>query len=70
MKIKTVTYMHRNDFKAIYECEHCQNEYEAWGYNDSNFHENVIPNVHCDECGKKSNGELHKVGERVYKFHR
>lgn len=44
MKIKQILFQNRRDFKAIYICEHCNNEYEGGGYDDSNFHENVIPN--------------------------
>jgi len=53
MRIKEITYQNRRDFKAIYECQHCGHEEEGWGYDDSNFHNNVIPNMICKECGKK-----------------
>ena len=52
MFIKEIIYQHRRDFKAIYECEHCGQTEIMWGYDDSNFHENVIPNYKCDKCGK------------------
>ena len=53
MKIKRITYQNRRDFKAIYECEHCGYETEEqWGYDDANFHNNVIPKFKCPECGK------------------
>lgn len=54
MKIKKITYQHRRDFKAIYMCEGCENEQEGWGYDDRNFHDNVIPKMTCDKCGKTS----------------
>ena len=55
MKIKEITYQHRRDFKAKYECEHCGYvSGPEWGYDDANFHENVIPNKACPECGKKA----------------
>ena len=53
MKIKTITYQNRRDFKAIYECEHCGAvTEEQWGYDDANFHRNVIPKMVCKQCGK------------------
>ena len=66
MKIIRFTWLMRNDFKAIYECEHCNDSFEAWGYNDANFHNRVVPNVHCDKCGKKSDGTTLQDGERKY----
>jgi len=54
MKIKKILWQHRRDFKAIYECEHCGHEHEGDGYDDSNFHENVIPTFKCQNCEKTS----------------
>lgn len=54
MKIKTITSQHRRDFQAIYECEHCGNTNESYGYDDANFHDNVIPNMKCQKCDKKA----------------
>lgn len=54
MKIKEITSQHRRDFKAIYVCEHCEDESEGHGYDDRNFHENVIPLMTCHACGKGS----------------
>jgi ribosomal protein L37AE/L43A len=54
MKIKKILYQHRRDFTAIYECEHCGYECEGEGYDDSNFHNNVIPDMKCKECGKSA----------------
>ena len=50
MKIKEITYQHRRDFHCIYECEHCGYTEEGRGYDDANFHHNVIPLLVCDEC--------------------
>ena len=33
-------------------CEHCKHEEESYGYDDANFHQNVIPKMKCDNCGK------------------
>jgi Zn ribbon nucleic-acid-binding protein len=52
VKIKEIKSQHRRDFWAIYECEHCGFKKEANGYDDSNFHNNVIPAMECTRCGK------------------
>ena len=55
MKIKQIKSQHRRDFYADYECEHCGHiEKDKSGYDDTNFHQNVIPDMECPECGKKS----------------
>lgn len=51
MKIKKIVSQHRRDFTAIYECEHCSHEEQGYGYDDSNFHNNVIPDMECKKCG-------------------
>ena len=52
MKIKQIIEQHRRDFTAIYECEHCGYEKEDDGYDDANFHHNVVPSMECDKCGQ------------------
>jgi transcription elongation factor Elf1 len=52
MKIKKILSQHRRDFTAIYECESCGHEVESSGYDDSYFHNNVIPTMVCKNCGK------------------
>lgn len=52
MRIKEIVSQHRRDFHAIYECEHCGHEKKSYGYDDANFHQNVIPAMKCDACGK------------------
>lgn len=54
MKIKTIISQNRRDFIAIYECEHCGFKKESYGYDDDNFHQNVIPFMECKKCSKKS----------------
>lgn len=54
MKIQKILSQHRRDFKAIYECEHCGVKFIGTGYDDENFHQNVIPDMKCDECGMKA----------------
>ena len=52
MKIKQILSQSRRDFRAIYICEHCNHEEESYGYDDTNFHVNVIPGMKCKACGK------------------
>lgn len=52
MRIKEKISQHRRDFTAIYECEHCGATKRDYGYDDANFHQNVIPNMQCPECGE------------------
>lgn len=52
MRIKEILSQHRRDFTAIYECEHCWAKEKGWGYDDYNYHVNVIPNRKCDKCWK------------------
>ncbi|PCI27445.1 hypothetical protein COB55_05865 [Candidatus Wolfebacteria bacterium] len=52
MKIKNILSQHRRDFKAVYICEHCEAETTSYGYDDANFHQNVIPSMECPECKK------------------
>lgn len=55
MKIKEITSRNRRDFRAIYECEGCGNVTPAQsGYDDRNFHDNVIPAMVCCACRKSS----------------
>lgn len=52
MRIKEIKSQNRRDFTALYECEHCGYLEEGYGYDDANFHENVIPRMACKKCGK------------------
>jgi transcription elongation factor Elf1 len=52
MRIKEITDQSRRDFHAIYECEHCGHTHKGYGYDDANFHQNVIPKMKCEKCGK------------------
>lgn len=54
MKIKKIKSQHRRDFQAVYECQHCGATEEGYGYDDSHFHKNVIPDMVCGKCGKKA----------------
>jgi rubrerythrin len=52
MKIKEILSQNRRDFRAIYQCEHCNHEEEGSGYDDGYFHNQVIPKKKCAKCGK------------------
>lgn len=52
MKIQTIKSQHRRDFRAIFECEHCGHTHERGGYDDTYFHQKVIPAMKCPKCGK------------------
>lgn len=54
MKIKEIISQNRRDFTAIYVCEKCGHEEKSSGYDDANFHDNVIPSFICPECGESS----------------
>ena len=53
MKIKKFIWQHSRDYSAIMVCEHCNHEQkDEYGYDDANYHENVIPKIKCQGCGK------------------
>ena len=53
MKIKEILSQYRRDFTAILECEHCgKTEKLTTGYDDDNYHQNVIPSLKCPSCGQ------------------
>jgi len=52
MRINKIISQNRRDFRAIYICEHCGNEEIKSGYDDENFHNNVIPKLVCKNCNK------------------
>lgn len=58
MRIKEILWRMRRDFTAIFECEHCGYTSESYGYDDANFHQNVIPQMECPRC--------HKVADESY----
>jgi hypothetical protein len=53
MKIQKKISQNRRDFQAIYECEHCGFRETSSGYDDTYFHNEVIPNMICPKCNKK-----------------
>lgn len=64
MKIKQIKSQMRRDFTAIYVCEHCGHEEEGSGYDDSYFHQTVIPNKECKKCGKKASDDYRPLATK------
>ena len=54
MRIKEITDQYRRDFRAVYICESCKHEVKGRGYDDDNFHQNVIPAMKCEKCGEST----------------
>lgn len=55
MRIEQITHQHRRDFTAILVCEHCGNKKIVNdGYDDDNYHQNVVPKIICLKCGEKA----------------
>ena len=53
MKIERITSQHRRDFVADMICEGCGARMKLTsGYDDRYFHDEVIPNMKCESCGK------------------
>lgn len=62
MKIKQIINQVRRDFTAKMECEFCKHETTITnGYDDRNFHDNVIPDMKCSICKKSTRSEGGKV---------
>lgn len=65
MKITKMYAQHRRDFKFDAFCENCGHKVIGeWGYDDTNFHQNVIPAMLCKECGKPSPAETERPTPR------
>ena len=69
MKIKEIITQHRRDFRAIYICEHCGFEEEGSGYDDANFHQNVIPIRRCPKCGKTADANYRPLTTKYPEGH-
>lgn len=64
MKIKTITNQSRRVFYAVYECEHCGATQRGSGYDDANFHNNVIPAMQCKMCGKTAGDDYRPLAPK------
>ena len=69
MKIKKIIEQHRRDFTALMECEFCGNQQmNNCGYDDRNYHDNVIPNIECSKCGKSTISEGGEIERTPTKY--
>ena len=66
MKIRDILSQNRRDFTAIYVCEHCGHAERSWGYDDGNFHQNVIPAMKCAECGKTAADNYRPIATKYH----
>lgn len=58
MKITRTYNWNRRDFCFDSTCEHCGNvEKNNSGYDDSNYYNNVVPDMKCSKCGESSNSK-------------
>jgi hypothetical protein len=64
MRIQTIVNQHRRDFTAIYVCGHCKATRESDGYDDDNFHRNVIPKMICKNCGLAEGDDYRPMGTK------
>lgn len=64
MKLVEKLSQHRRDFKGKYECQNCGHIIINSGYDDDYFHEQVIPKMRCEKCGKTTE-ELGIKNERM-----
>ena len=68
MKINKILSQSRRDFHAIYECEHCKHTFEGGGYDDSYFHQSVIPKMKCGKCGKTAGDDYRPLTTKYPDF--
>ena len=65
MIILKITSQIRRDFYADMKCEHCGHiEKNVSGYDDDNFHRNVIPRMKCKNCGKTADENYRPMGTK------
>lgn len=72
MKIVRMLNQIRRDFWADMECENCGRiAHRVSGYDDRNFHDNVIPAMKCQGYGKSRNdiGIVHERTATKYGGH-
>jgi len=56
MKIIRTYAWNRRDFSYDAKCEECGHESTGHeGYDDRNYHDNVIPDMKCEKCGRSTN---------------
>lgn len=64
MRIKKIINQYRHDFTAVYECEHCGDTSEGYGYDDTYFHRDVIPKMTCSKCGRCADGSYRPLATK------
>jgi len=64
MKIERIESQYRRDFIAYYVCEHCGFKKRDRGYDDDNFHRNVVPRMICGQCGKQAPEEYRPLSPK------
>lgn len=70
MKIQKVTWSMGNDFSANLVCEHCGHVQQInRGYNDSFYHNRVIPTITCEDCGKVRSGVVPAIENNTGSIH-
>ena len=53
MKIEKITNQLGNDLYGVLVCESCGSTQKLiGGYDDANYHNNVMPTIKCKTCGK------------------
>lgn len=59
LKLIEKTWVHRNDFDGVYECDKCvKHTFIQNGYDDDNYFRNVIPNFKCSWCEGGTNKKV------------
>lgn len=51
MRIEKITNQIRNDIYGVLRCD-CGGEQKFVGYDDANYHRNVVPTIKCKVCGR------------------
>ena len=64
MKIQEIISQSRRDFTAEYICEACGHSERGYGYDDDNFHRNVIPKMACKSCGATSSSDYRPLATK------
>lgn len=58
MKIIKTYSWNRRDFSFDAQCEHCDHiTKNNSGYDDSNYYNNVVPDMKCEACKESSNSK-------------
>lgn len=69
MRIIKMLSQNRRDFSAQIQCESCGNiETLTTGYDDSYYHNHVLPNIKCGKCKKSTISANLKVEPQETKY--